>query len=71
MQVRQLPPRWTSRVRFRRYGQHQVHGGSDNALMLTDDGLDWRVRDDFLDEACDGTTLYTKWLPWPDVEVQT
>ena len=39
--------------------------------MLTDDGLDWRVRDDFLDEVCAGTTLYTKWLPWPDVEVQT
>ena len=23
------------------------------------------------DEGCSGTTLYTKWLPWPDVEVQT
>ncbi len=52
-------------------GTGPEHGGSDNTLMLTDDGLDWRVRDDFLDEVCAGTTLYTKWLPWPDVEVQT
>ena len=52
-------------------GTGPEHGGSDNTLMLTDDGLDWRVRDDFRDEICAGTTLYTKWLPWPDVEVQT
>jgi hypothetical protein len=48
-------------------GTGPAHGGSDNTLMLTDDGIDWRVRDDF----SAGTMLYTKWLPWPDVEVQT
>jgi hypothetical protein len=52
-------------------GTSPERGGCDNMLMLTDDGLDWRVRDEFRDESCAGSTLYTIWLPWPDVEVQT
>ena len=52
-------------------GTSPERGSSDNMLILTDDGVDWRIRDEFRDEGCTGTTLYTKWLPWPDVEVQT
>lgn len=52
-------------------GTSPERGSSDNMLMLTDDGVDWRIRDEFRDEGCAGTTLYTKWFPWPDVEVQT
>ncbi len=46
-------------------------GGADGMLMLSDDGRDWRGRETLLDERYPGATLYTRWSPWPDVEVET
>ncbi len=43
----------------------------DNMLGLSDDGLHFRVREANDAVALAGTTLYARWHPWPDVEVES
>lgn len=46
-------------------------GGLDNVLSLSDDGRNFRGREHCLDaEVAEGVT-YSRWQPWPDVEVET
>ncbi|MFI6299744.1 DUF2264 domain-containing protein [Nonomuraea sp. NPDC050790] len=47
------------------------HGAHDSMLALSEDGVHYRVREEPLDHAVDGDTLYSRWRPWPDVEVET
>lgn len=46
-------------------------GAYDSMLALSDDGKHWRVRSDC--EAVEVTKewIYSRWCPWPDVEVRT
>lgn len=46
-------------------------GAFDNALALSDDNRFFRSRESCLEARLDGTTLYSRWQPWPDVEVET
>jgi hypothetical protein len=48
-----------------------ANGAGESMLMLADDDRDWRVRESFLEERYRGQTLYTRWAPWPDVQVET
>ncbi len=48
-----------------------ANGAGESMLMLADDDRDWRVRESFLEERHRGPTLYTRWAPWPDVQVET
>jgi hypothetical protein len=48
-----------------------AEGGFDSMLALSDDGRRYRGRDHcFEPEVRDGVA-YSRWLPWPDVEVRT
>ncbi|MBL9218920.1 MAG: DUF2264 domain-containing protein [Opitutaceae bacterium] len=81
------PPTWKPRHAAQKYakfaystvfgfsvqigGVAPEYGGGESMLLLTDDGRDWRGREDFAEEKYSGHTLFTCWRPWPDVEVST
>ena len=46
-------------------------GGGDGALLLSDDGVDWRTRSTATEPTFTGTTVHTRWQPWPDVTIDT
>jgi len=46
-------------------------GGGDNVLSLSDDGRLYRVREQCLEPAVADGVAYSRWQPWPDVEVTT
>lgn len=47
-------------------------GAPDSMLALSDDGdVYWRVRTTLEESRVDGERLYSRWRPWPDVEVET
>lgn len=46
-------------------------GAHDSMLALTDDGKQYRVREELLEATLEGDVLYSRWQPWPDVEVET
>jgi hypothetical protein len=46
-------------------------GAHDNMLALSDDDRYFRVRHETVATAIDGESLYARWQPWPDVEVET
>jgi hypothetical protein len=48
-----------------------VRGAFDSALALSDDGLDYRSRVECREHALERGVLYSRWMPWPDVEVST
>lgn len=43
----------------------------DSMLALSEEGDYWRVRTDNLEWSVDGESLIARWLPWPDVEIET
>jgi len=43
----------------------------DSMLALSEDGLYFRVRRETVATAIDGNVLYSRWHPWPDVEIET
>ncbi|MFB6150888.1 MAG: DUF2264 domain-containing protein [Haloarculaceae archaeon] len=45
--------------------------GHDSALALREAGGRYRIRLSVADSTVDGTTLYSRWEPWPDVTVDT
>ena len=48
-----------------------LEGGPDNGLSLSDDGRLFRVREHCVDgEVCDGVA-FSRWRPWPGVELCT
>lgn len=54
-------------------GAHGLElGAHDSMLALSDEGeLHWRVRDTVAESRLDGTVLYSRWQPWPDVTIET
>lgn len=46
-------------------------GAFDSMLALSDGGDYWRVRDGSVEQSLDGPVLYSRWQPWPDVEIET
>ncbi|MCU0489960.1 MAG: DUF2264 domain-containing protein [Chloroflexaceae bacterium] len=48
-----------------------VQGAFDNTLALSDDGLHFRARTEPLEANITAAHVYSRWQPWPDVEVQT
>ena len=48
-----------------------VEGGFDNELSLSDDERFYRRRDMCLDAEVRDGVAYSRWQPWPDVEVRT
>ena len=46
-------------------------GAHDSMLALRDGGDYWRVREQVADWSLTGTTLCSRWNPWPDVEIIT
>ena len=46
-------------------------GGFDSMLALSDDGRRYRVREQCFDAQVKDGVAYSRWLPWPDVEVRT
>lgn len=46
-------------------------GGFDNMLALSDDRRRYRVREHCHDMQVRDGVAYSRWLPWPDVEVRT
>lgn len=51
------------------YGLSQA--APDSALALSDDGAHFREREAPLAAHAEGEALYSRWQPWPDVEVET
>ncbi|MEJ2029224.1 MAG: DUF2264 domain-containing protein [Maritimibacter sp.] len=51
--------------------RHFDWAAMDNMLGLSDDGLHFRVRESNDAVMIAGTTLYARWHPWEDVEVET
>lgn len=48
------------------------HAGHDSMLAVSDDGDQyWRVRADTEESSVNAEYLYSRWCPWPDVEVAT
>ena len=43
----------------------------DSMLALSEEGDYWRVRTENLEWSVDGESLIARWLPWPDVEIET
>ena len=43
--------------------------GHDNAFALSEDGATWRVRREILANGFTDDVLWTRWRPWPDVEI--
>ncbi|WP_020521872.1 DUF2264 domain-containing protein [Catelliglobosispora koreensis] len=54
-------------------GEHTLeHGAFDSTLALSDDdGRRWRTREEALESYVDGDVVYSRWRPWPDVEIET
>lgn len=53
-------------------GRGLEDGAHDSMLALSDDDVHWRVRETLVDaELRDDGVLWSRWLPWPDVEVET
>ena len=48
-----------------------AEGGFDNTLALSDDRRRYRHRDHCIDPKVQDGVAYSRWLPWPDVEVAT
>ena len=48
-----------------------AEGGFDSMLALSDDGRRYRGRDHCLEPEVRDGVAYSRWLPWPDVEVRT
>lgn len=50
-----------------------VGAGVDSTLALSEEGTYWRLRTDNLDWSVDedAGSLFARWLPWPDVEIET
>lgn len=48
-----------------------VQGAFDNTLALSDDGTYWRARTEPLEARVTAAGVYSRWRPWPDVEVET
>jgi len=48
-----------------------AEGGLDSGLSLSDDGRLFRVREQALDPEVRDGVAYSRWQPWPDVEVCT
>ncbi|WP_454853057.1 DUF2264 domain-containing protein [Rhizobium binxianense] len=48
-----------------------VLGAFDSALAFSDDGLHYRVRETNAEAKLAGDVLYSKWSPFPDVDVET
>jgi hypothetical protein len=44
---------------------------ADSALALSDDEVHWRVREAPAEARLTGGVLWSRWNPWPDVEVET
>jgi hypothetical protein len=40
-------------------------------LALSDDGRHYRVREEVVESRLEDDVLYSRWQPWPDVEVET
>jgi hypothetical protein len=51
------------------FGLNEV--GYDSALALSEDGRHYRVREEVIESRLEGEILYSRWQPWPDVEVET
>lgn len=48
-----------------------VQAAFDNTLALSDDGLHWRARLQPLEARVTAAGVFSRWQPWPDVEVET
>ncbi|AFL52311.1 hypothetical protein ABIE78_001817 [Sinorhizobium fredii] len=46
-------------------------GAFDSMLAFSDDGIHYRVRETNEEARLDGNVLFSRWLPWPDVVVET
>ncbi len=46
-------------------------GAGDSMLLLSEDGRHWRGREALKASRIEAGLVYTRWLPWPDVEVET
>jgi hypothetical protein len=46
-------------------------GAFDSMLALSEDGLHYRVRETNADARIESNALYSVWLPWPDVRIET
>jgi hypothetical protein len=44
---------------------------ADSMLSLSDDESYWRVRTDVAESRVDNGVVWSRWLPWPDVEIET
>jgi hypothetical protein len=51
------------------YGLEQA--AVDSMLAVSDDGIHYRVREEPLEARIDGGILYSRWRPWPEVEIET
>jgi hypothetical protein len=49
----------------------QAEGGLDNGLSLSDDGRFFRHREQCFDGEVNDGVAFSRWNPWPDVEVRT
>jgi hypothetical protein len=53
-------------------GQRNLEQGAyDSALAFSEDGIHFHTREQPLEFRIDGAALYSRWQPWPDVEVTT
>jgi hypothetical protein len=48
-----------------------AEGGFDSMLAVSDDGRRYRGREECLEPELRDGVAYSRWLPWPDVEVRT
>lgn len=48
-----------------------AQAAADSMLALSDDGSHYRVREEAVESTVDSDTVYSRWHPWPDVEVET
>jgi hypothetical protein len=48
-----------------------AQGAFDSTLALSDDGQRFRARADCVDGSVQGVIVFSRWIPWPDVEVET
>jgi hypothetical protein len=46
-------------------------GAYDSTLALSEDGVHYRAHEQPIDARQEGETLYSRWQPWPDVEIET
>jgi hypothetical protein len=47
-------------------------GGGDSVLLLSEDGVEWRGPGQAEERRVgESGTLYSRWRPWPDVEIET